>query len=229
MSYQQYPQGGYAPPPIPPHPHQQQQQPQQPQQPQHQQFQQQQQYPPPPPQPQGNFAPPAGGPLPQSDSGAFHGGNYSVTHRDTNAVLTVDLQQGAIVRSKPGAMIHMAGTVQLSGKVKFSMKGLFSGSEMSESTYTGPGRVVLGPTLFGDIVTLHVDGRQPWVIGKDAFLACTADVSKETKAQGFSKSMFSGEDIFVYRLGGQGIIWLTSFGAVDRLDVRSSPPSALLI
>src|SRR6478735_7387355 len=98
MSYQQYPQGGYAPPPIPPHPHQQ-QQPQQPQQPQHQQFQQQQQYPPPPPQPQGNFAPPAGGPLPQSDSGAFHGGNYSVTHRDTNAVLTVDLQQGAIVRS----------------------------------------------------------------------------------------------------------------------------------
>lgn len=41
----------------------------------------------------------------------------------------------------------------------------------------------------------------------------------DTKAQGMSKTLFSGEDLFVYRVGGQGILWLTSFGAVDRLDV----------
>lgn len=138
-------------------------------------------------------------------------------------MLTVTLQQGATVRSKSGAMIHMSGTVQLSGKVKFSMKKLFTGGEMAESTYAGPGRVALGPTLFGDVVTLHVDGRQSWTIGKDAFLACTPDVQKETKAQGFSKSMFSGEDLFVYRIAGQGIMWLASFGAVDRIDVSYWP------
>ncbi|KAI9148833.1 hypothetical protein HJFPF1_10875 [Paramyrothecium foliicola] len=238
MAYQQQPQGNYPPPPpVPPHPQQQyQQHPQQPQYssppphgaPQYQQPHQQQ-----PPQQQqqqqlqhqGSHHVPqppaqAAAPLHPSDNGAFHGGTYSVTHRDTNAVLTVDLQQGANIRSKPGAMIHMSGSVQLTGKVKFSMKKLFTGGDMAESTYVGPGRVALGPTLFGDIISLHVDGRQPWTIGKDAFLACTADVVRETKAQGFSKSMFSGEDIFVYRLAGQGLIWLTSFGAVDRLDLR---------
>ena len=154
-----------------------------------------------------------------TDNGAFHGGIYSITHRDTNAVLDVILQPGAVVRSKAGAMIHMASSIQLAGKVKFSMKKLFTGGDMAESTYTGPGRLALGPTLFGDIITLHLDGHQSWTIGKDAFLACTTDVSKEAKAQGLSKALFSGEDLFVYRVAGQGIIWLTSFGAVDRLTV----------
>lgn len=116
-------------------------------------------------------------------------------------------------------MVHMAGTIQLAGKIKFSMKKLFTGGEMSESTYTGSGRVALAPNLFGDIITLHVDGRQQWTIGKDAFLACTSEVTKDTKAQGIGKAMFSGEDLFIYRIGGQGLMWLTSFGAVDRLDV----------
>jgi uncharacterized protein (TIGR00266 family) len=214
MAYQQHPQGNYPPPPPPGgHPYQ----------------QQHQQYPPPPQQhqpqqqlQQQQHAAPASHsqPTAPTDSGSFRGGTYSVTHRDTNAILTIDLQQGAMVHSKPGAMIHMAGSVQLTGKVKFSMKGLFTGSDMAQSSYAGPGRVALGPTLFGDIITLHVDGRHPWVIGKDAFLASTPEVVRETKSQGFSKAMFSGEDLFVYRLSGQGIIWLTSFGAVDRLDLR---------
>jgi len=193
----------------------------------YQQPPQQPQYytPPQPPRPQDQqqygYAPQASGPPPaQSDSGEFQGGNYSVTHRDTNAVLNVNLAQGANVRSRPGAMIHMSGTVQLSGKVKFSMKKLFTGSEMAESTYVGPGRVALGPTMFGDIITLHVDGRQVWTIGKEAFLACTPDVKKETTTQGFGKTLFSGEDLFIYRVVGQGIMWLTSFGAVDRLDLQ---------
>lgn len=113
----------------------------------------------------------------------------------------------------------MAGTIQLSGKVKFSMKKLFTGGEMAESAYAGYGRLALGPTLFGDIITLQVDPSHQWTIGKDAFLACTQQITKETKAQGFGKAMFSGEDLFIYRIGGQGVVWLTSFGAVDRLDV----------
>ncbi|EWZ28015.1 hypothetical protein FOZG_18292 [Fusarium oxysporum Fo47] len=157
----------------------------------------------------------------QSDRGAFAGGNYNIAHRDTNAVLNVNLQQGATVRSKSGAMIHMSGTVQLSGKVKFSMKKLFTGGEMSESTYTGPGYVALGPTLFGDIIALHIDNCQSWNIGKDAFLACTSEVTKKSESQGIGKAIFSGEDLFVYRIEGQGTIWLTSFGAVDRLDLQS--------
>jgi uncharacterized protein (AIM24 family) len=121
-------------------------------------------------------------------------------------------------------MIHMAGTVQLTGKVKFSVRKMFTGGEMAESTFAGTGKVALAPTLAGDIVTLHVDPNGRWKVGKDAYLACTQDVHKETKSQGLGKALFSGEDLFVYHVTGQGLIWLTSFGAVDRLDV-SAPSS----
>ena len=90
---------------------------------------------------------------------------------------------------------------------------------MATSTYAGHGKVALAPTLQGDIITLNVDGRANWKIGKDAYLASTQGVTKETKSQGFGKALFSGEDLFIYHVAGQGIMWLTSFGAVDRLDV----------
>jgi uncharacterized protein (AIM24 family) len=159
-------------------------------------------------------------PTNHNDKGGFPGGNFSIAHRDTNAVLNIELQQGATVRSKSGAMIHMSGTVELTGKSKFSLGKLFTGGNIFESTYAGPGRVALGPTLFGDIITLHVDGHQSWTIGKDAFLACTSEVTKKKETQGIGKALFSGEDLFIFRIEGQGIMWLTSFGAVDRLDVR---------
>jgi uncharacterized protein (AIM24 family) len=60
-------------------------------------------------------------------------------------------------------------------------------------------------------------------MGKDAYLASTANVQKETKSQGFGKALFSGEDLFIYRLAGQGLIWLTSYGAVDKVDVSLHP------
>ncbi|KAJ6782072.1 hypothetical protein PWT90_03150 [Aphanocladium album] len=181
------------------------------QQPQAQQQQQQQQL-------QQYHAP---APSSSADSGSFHGGTYSINHRDTNAVLNINLQPGALVNSKSGAMIHMSGTIQLTGNVKFSMKKLFTGGKMSESTYAGPGRLALGPTLMGDIITLHVDGRTQWTVGKNAYLARTPEVLMDTKAQGISKSLFSGEDVFVYKLAGQGLLWLTSFGAVDRLELQA--------
>jgi uncharacterized protein (AIM24 family) len=159
----------------------------------------------------------------QGDQGSFPGGSYSITHRDTNAVLTLDIAQGTTIKAKPGAMIHMAGTIQLTGKINFSMKKMFTGGQMSESTYAGHGKVALAPTLFGDIVTLHIDPSSHWLMGKDAYLASTADVQKETKSQGFGKALFSGEDLFIYRLAGQGLIWLTSYGAVDRVDVSLAP------
>ncbi|CAG7556370.1 unnamed protein product [Fusarium equiseti] len=157
---------------------------------------------------------------PHDNRGIFEGGSYSITHRDTNAVLNIELQQGITVRSRSGAMIHMSGSIALSGKTKFSFGKLFTGGQIFESEYDGPGSIALGPTLFGDIIPLYIDGSQ-WIIGKDAFLACTSEITKKREVQGLGKALFSGEDLFVYRIEGHGILWLTSFGAVDRLDLRS--------
>ena len=81
---------------------------------------------------------------------------------------------------------------------------------MYESVYTGNGEVCLAPPLLGDIAAITLDGSQQWSIGKNAFLAATIDIHKKTKSQGIGKALFSGEDLFVYQLTGNGIIWVSA-------------------
>ena len=122
----------------------------------------------------------------------------------------------------------MSPTVTLRGAIKFSMKKLIGGGEINTSTYTGPGEVLFAPPFLGDITTLRLTNSETWNVGKDAFMACTQGVVKELKNQGFSKAMFSGEGLFVYRISGVGIMWISSFGAIIRKDVSLSlaPTSA---
>ena len=155
----------------------------------------------------------------QDDVGTFNGGSYRISHRDTNTILTLQLAMGCPITAKPGVMIAMSPTVTLKGAIKFSVKKLIVGGEMAHSTFTGPGEVLMAPSTLGDISLLRLDGKTEWSVGKDAFVACTQGVTKEYKSQGFSKMMFSGEGLFVYKIGGNGILWYCSFGAVIKKDV----------
>ncbi len=115
----------------------------------------------------------------------------------------------------------MTPTITLKGSVKFSMKKLVMGGEMTHSTFTGPGELLLAPPSLGDITNIRLGGNEQWSVGRDAFLACTQGVVKEYKRQGIGKAMFSGEGLFVYKISGNGLLWITSLGAIIRKDVSS--------
>ena len=119
----------------------------------------------------------------------------------------------------------MSPTITLRGALKFSMKKLVAGAQMSTSTYTGPGELLLAPAMLGDITSLRLTGNDLWSVGQDGFLACTSGVTKEYKRQGIGKAMFSGEGLYVYKMGGVGLLWLTSFGAIIRKDVSRRLPN----
>jgi hypothetical protein len=116
-------------------------------------------------------------------------------------------------------MIAMSPSITLKGSVKFSMKKLIAGGEMAHSTFTGPGELLLAPASLGDITNIKLSGDDQWSVGKDAFLACTQGIVKEYKRQGIGKAMFSGEGLFVYKMSGNGLLWITSLGAIIRKDV----------
>jgi uncharacterized protein (AIM24 family) len=65
-----------------------------------------------------------------------------------------------------------------------------TGGEMSESTFTGPGEILLAPEIWGDIFPIVIDPNQaqPWCIGKGGYLASTRDVKKTSKSQGIKKA-----------------------------------------
>ncbi|KAF2720689.1 DUF124-domain-containing protein [Polychaeton citri CBS 116435] len=166
--------------------------------------------------PQGHFT---GAQATTDDVGTFNGGSYRISHRDSNTILTIQLAIGAPLEAKPGVMIAMSPTMTLKGAVKFSLKKMLVGGEMTTSKYTGPGELLLAPFSLGDVTNIRLTGSETWSVGKDAFLACTQGVTKDYKAQSFSKAMFSGEGLFVYKFSGVGILWLQSFGAIIRKDL----------
>lgn len=116
-------------------------------------------------------------------------------------------------------MIAMTPSIILKGAVKFSMKKLLVGGDLAHSTYTGPGELLLAPTALGDITSIRLTGSEQWSVGRDAYLAATQGVTKEYKRQGIGKAMFSGEGLFVYKISGTGLLWISSFGAIIRKDV----------
>lgn len=153
------------------------------------------------------------------DVGTFNGGSYRISHRDSNTILTVQLAMGCPLNAKPGTMIAMSHTITLRGAFKFSMKKLVAGGEMGHSTFTGPGELLLGPPFLGDVTSIRLTGSESWSVGHDGYLASTQGVIKEYKRQGIGKAMFSGEGLWVYKISGVGLLWLTSFGAIIRKDV----------
>ncbi|CAI4215147.1 unnamed protein product [Parascedosporium putredinis] len=128
------------------------------------------------------------------DVGTFNGGSYRLSHRDSNTILTVQLAMQCPFNAKPGTMIAMTPTVTLRGNLKFSMKKLMAGGDFGHSTFTGPG--------------------ETWSVGMDAYLASTQAVIRDHKRQGLTKAMFSGEGLWVYKISGTGLLWITSFGAI---------------
>ncbi|KAI1821500.1 tryptophan RNA-binding attenuator protein-like domain-containing protein [Xylaria intraflava] len=153
------------------------------------------------------------------DTGTFNGGSYRISHRDCNTIVTIQLAMGCPLSTRPGAMIAMSPTITLKGEYKFSVKKLIASGEMGHSTYTGPGELLLAPSMLGDMTTIRLSGQESWNVGKDAYLASTQGISRNYKRQGLGKAMFSGEGLWIYKVTGAGLLWITSFGAIIRKDL----------
>jgi uncharacterized protein (AIM24 family) len=81
-------------------------------------------------------------------TGQFNGGHYKIDHRDTNTVLSVTLSADAVFHAQPGAMVAMSPQIILKGQFKFSFKKIFTGGEMAQAKYTGPGEILFAPPIW---------------------------------------------------------------------------------
>ncbi|KAL4960755.1 AIM24 family protein [Aspergillus stella-maris] len=153
------------------------------------------------------------------DVGTFNGGSYRISHRDSNTCLTFQLAVGCPLQVKPGVMIGMSPSITLKGTLSFGIKKFISGGEMAMSSYTGPGELLVAPSVLGDVTVIRLSGEKDWIVGRDAFLAATSAVKHDHKTQGLAKTFFSGEGLWVYRFYGTGLLWIQSFGAIIKKEL----------
>lgn len=69
---------------------------------------------------------------------------------------------------------------------------------------------------------IYLDGNTRWTVGRGGFLAMSDGVTKETKTQGLSKAMFSGEGLFVQQFTGRGVVFVTALGAIITRQLKAN-------
>jgi uncharacterized protein (TIGR00266 family) len=154
---------------------------------------------------------------------------YEIKYKPSYSMLVVSLEKGETITGEAGAMTYMDTTVEphtrkreksLLGSLGMSIIGRQSFWVNDYAAVAGPGEVGLVSAPVGDIETLEVKPNQGYIIQKSAYLASTQNVDLDIKWEGFTKGLF-GQGLFMIKVTGNGMLFINTFGAVDKHTLRS--------
>ncbi len=150
-----------------------------------------------------------------------------VRHSPSFAVARLHMDPGEAVQAESGAMALMSFGIEVSaqmqgGLMKSLKRSALGGESLFVTTYTGhaeyPTWVDVAARLPGDITSVDLDGTWALIVTRGSWLANSSGIGMETKWGGRSM-LFGGEGGFVVRLSGQGTAVLSTYGALDVMDV----------
>src|SRR6266446_5789333 len=157
--------------------------------------------------------------------GAGRGYSYEILHQPAFALAVLKLQAEQSIMAESGAMVSMSANVELQSQMKGGLFGALKraagGESAFVSTFTargGPGEVTLAPGAPGDIAAIEMN-NQSFFVQSSSYLAGDASLNVDTKWGG-AKTFFGGEGLFVLQVTGQGLLLVSSFGAIHRKTLR---------
>ena len=77
--------------------------------------------------------------------------------------------------------------------------------------------MTLAPSLPGDIEALELQGETV-LVQSGSFLAATMNIEVDSQWGG-ARSFFSREGLFLLRCSGRGLLFVSSYGAIHRIDL----------
>lgn len=157
--------------------------------------------------------------------GTGRGYSYEIHHQSSASLAVLALQPEQSIMAEAGAMVSMSANVELQSQMKGGLFGALKraagGESAFVSTFTargGPGEVTLAPGMPGDIAAIELT-NQSFFVQSSSYLAGDASLTVDTKWGG-AKSFFGGEGLFVLLVQGQGLLLVSSFGAIHRKTLR---------
>lgn len=163
--------------------------------------------------------------LDMDGEGAGRGYSYHIEHQPAFSLAVLSLQAEQSIMAEAGAMVSMSANVELQSQMKGGLFGALKraagGESAFVSTFTArgaPGEVTLAPGAPGDIAAIELN-NQSFFVQSSSYLAGDASLTVDTKWGG-AKSFFGGEGLFVLLVQGQGLLLVSSFGAIHRKALR---------
>ena len=154
---------------------------------------------------------------------------YEITGSPAFAVVRITIDNpGQQVRAEGGAMVYMDGHVNMktqSGGIGKGLKRMFSGESMFQNFFSisdgsPPGMVAFAHGAPGDIVHLHLNKGEEWILSRDAYICGTTSVEVTSKFGGF-KGVLGGEGMALTKIiaTAEGDVWIGGYGLVERHDL----------
>ena len=154
--------------------------------------------------------------------------NIDIQHRPGAAVAVCAMAAGESIRAEADAMISMAGPISAKtqarkggGLLKGLKRSVLGGESFftNEFTAQGPSELCLAPRLPGDMIVHPLAPDHQLFIQGGSYVAAPDSVHLDTKWQGFTRGLFSGESFFFLHATGQGPVILNAFGAISWADI----------
>lgn len=134
------------------------------------------------------------------------------------STLRVLFERGETFKAQSGAMVSMSPSIELQAKSTAkgffgAMKAAVGGESLFASIYTAhdSGELILAPSTPGAITQINIEGNTIFA-QSGAYLAGSPELELSTK--GSFKALMSGEDLFLQKITGRGVVFLESFGAI---------------
>lgn len=154
---------------------------------------------------------------------------YEILHQDAFPVVRCDLNRGESLKAESDAMVAMSANLDIAGSMggKGILGGLARKFLTGESFFVqrvtatrGPGSVLFGHPAPGGIVDVALDGTYGLRVQKNGFLASEESIQVDTAMQNLAQGFFSREGFFVLNVRGNGVVFLSSFGAIHPINLN---------
>ncbi len=157
--------------------------------------------------------------------GQGRGYTWEIKHPGSFALAVVNLQPEQSISAEAGAMVSMSSNIDLHSEMKGgvfgALKRAVGGESAFVSTFTaksGAGEVTFAPGAPGDVVGIEMN-NQTFMVQSSSYLAGDVSLNVDTKFGG-AKSWLGGEGLFLLQVTGNGLLLISSFGAIHRKTLR---------
>ena len=150
--------------------------------------------------------------------------DYELMHKPSYTLARINLGQREQLQAESGAMVSMSDGINMETGTRGGIFGglrrsVLGGESFFVNTFTAqqPGEVTIAPPMPGDIEALELQG-ETLLVQSGSFLAATMNIQVDSQWGG-AKSFFSREGLFLLRCSGRGLLFVSAYGAIHRIDL----------
>src|SRR5262245_52064133 len=146
---------------------------------------------------------------------------------DVMQAVVIPLRGGQEVQAEPGALLYMAGDVEMDSQMKGGLWGglrrMVAGESLFMTRFRSRvnGQVAFAAPYPGKIKELTLAGSTAWLCQRDSFLCATADIDVGIAfTRRLGAGFFGGEGFILERLTGRGTAFIHGGGNFIEFDLQ---------